>query len=1003
MRSKFKWIFALLLAFSMQFSFAQEKTITGTVTEGGMPLPGVSVVVKGTTRGAQTDMDGNYTIKAKNGESLVFSFIGMKDQTLVVGAASKMNVVMQPQATQLEDVVVSVGVFKKDVNKITSAISTVAGEEFVKQAPSLSFQNALQGKAAGVQVTARNGQPGQGGYVTVRGNVSITGGYSGATYVVDGVFVSESEATAIAPQDVESLVVLKDGAAAAIYGSRGGNGVVVITTRRGKLATKTSFEINNSFGFTERIKDPFRLMNVDEKIQYETELGDGNIIGMTPAQLEIARGYNVDWQDELLRKGSLHNFTFSVTSGGENTNHFFSIGYNKDTGIIDNIDGYNRITSAYNGESKLNNYLKFGLNVRGSYETNTLPRDRYNAQNPFAAMMWYNPYEPVYDRDPNTGELILDVNGQPSYNLTHTGFPIAEAMINNPEETRFFRGYARPYMDVNILKNLVFTTRLGLNYERYQREYFVKPGSVLDGYVGDPSAPGSKTDNGWDNLDLQWTNILNYKFTVAENHNFNAIAMYDYQKINFRSHTQTRKGFIGDFPTSGTTPTAAGVARTEELQYGIFGNLDYDYKGKYLLSLYGRHDNSSLLGAETNGAFAKGASAGWVVTKDFFTSSQYLNYLKLRASWGQLNNTNGATRYGVIDTFSSTNYAGVPSTILNGSRIGNPELKFEQVEKLDLGFESRMFNDRLALTMSYFKDKRSDFLYADVTPGEGFALTRNVGDWEAKGIEVELKGFAIKKQDMNLSFYVNAAQFDRNINSLNPPFSDEILRGYTTNKVGYAPDTFFLVRYAGVDSATGEALYYDVDGNITNVYSTANRVLLKDKTPYAKYEGGFGMEFSYKGFDLSTDFVFKQGNYIYNLRYRDLLSDGVAVYDNQVTEALDYWTPTNTGASQPAPIQLNGGVDTNQDSDRWLQDGSYIRFRNLNVGYTFGKNVLKNLPLESVRFYTQIQNIYTWSKFQGDPEIGIGNAESGTVVPGTYAGYSYPNTKSFLFGINVKF
>jgi TonB-linked SusC/RagA family outer membrane protein len=985
----------------MQFSFAQEKTVTGVVSDELGPAVGATVAVKGTKNVVATDFDGKYSIKAKSGDVLEVSYLGMK-QTVTVGAANSYNVTLK--SVELKEVVVSVGVFNKAANKVTSAISTVVGEEFVKQAPSLSFQNALQGKAAGVQVTAANGQPGQRGYVTIRGNVSITGGYSGATYVVDGAFVSETEATAIAPQDIESLTVLKDGAAAAIYGSRGGNGVVVITTRKGKSG-KTSFELNSSFGYTQRLKDPFTLMNAAQKIDYEQALGDGGSVtgGFTPAQLDVLRSFDVDWEDELLRKGTSQNISFSMSTGTDNSKHFFSLGYNKDTGIIKNLDGYDRITSAYSTDYKLNNYLNFGINFRGSYEKNTLPRDRYNSQNPFAAMYWYNGYEPVYDRDVDTGELILDSEGQPVYNLTHTGFPIAEALLNNTEDTRFFRGYVRPYMDVKIMKDLTFTTRFAANYERYQRESFVKPGSVLDGYVGDPSAPGSKTDNGWDNLDLQWTNILKYNFSIKEKHNFEAIAMYDYQKINFRSHSQTRKGFLADLPTAGTTPTAASVSRTEEVQYGIFGNIDYDYDGKYLLAIYGRKDNSSLLGPKTNGAFAKGASIGWVVTKDFLKDSNTLNHLKLRASWGELNSTNGASRYGVVSTFNSTNYANVPGTVLNGNRIANPELKFEQAVKLDLGFESRWFNDYLAVSGSYFKDERNDFLFGDVTPdGGAWTTTRNVGDWVAKGFEIEMKAFAIKKEDMNLSFYVNAAQFDRKINSLNPPFTDEILRGYTKNKVGLAPDTFFLVRYAGVDPTNGDALYYDIDGNITNVYSTADRVELKDKTPYAKYEGGFGAEFTYKGFDIAADFVFKQGNYSYNLKYRDLLTDGSVISDNQIVDAFDYWTPTNTDASLPAPFQVSG-VDTNQDSDRWLQDASYVRFRNLNFGYTFSKNLFKNVPLESVRVYAQIQNLHTWTKFEGDPEVGIGNAESGTVLPGQYSGYSYPTTKSVLFGINVKF
>ena len=1005
MRSKFKWIFTLLLALSMQFSFAQEKTVTGVVSDKSGPLPGANVVVKGTTKAAQTDFDGKFSIKAKQGDVLVVSFVGMTETTITVGAANTVKIKMQ-EGVNLAEVVIqtNLGYFKKDANKITSGISTVSGEEFVKQAPSLAFTNALQGKAAGVQVTQRNGMPGQGAYVTVRGTVSITGGYAGAAYVVDGAFVSETEASSIAPNDIDTLTVLKDATAAAIYGSRGGNGVVVITTKRGKAGSKAKFEISNSIGFSERVKDNFSLMNSAQKLKYEQDLGEGTGFTATPAELAMYQSFDHSWEETLLRQGALQNFNFSVSGGTEKMSNYFSLGYNKNEGIIKGIDGYNRITGAFSSDYQATDYIKIGMDIRGSYERNTLPRDRYNSQNPFAAMVWYNPYETEFDTDLTTGQLILDADGNPTYNLTHTGFPIGEALRNNPEEERFFRVYARPNMEIKLYKGLVFNTQFSINYERRQREYFNKPGSVLDGYVGDPTAPGSKTDSGWDNLDKQWTNSLNYKFKLAQNHNFSATALYDWTSTNFRSYTLSRKGFVGDYPTAGTASTTVPqTTRTEEAAYGILGAIDYDYAGKYLATFNIRQDWSSLLGQNVNSAVAKGGSIGWVVTKESFFKFKPINFLKFRASLGQLNSTNGAARYGNVANYATSSYtaSGIGTVYLN-DRIGNTSLKFEQAEKLDLGFEARLFKDRIALTASYFKDKRNNFLFADVsTEGAQWNITRNAGDWESKGYEVELKAFAIKKEDVSLSFYVNAAVFNRTINKLNPPTTESI-RTFAINRVGYSPDSFYLVRYAGVDPTNGDALYLDIDGNVTNVYSTNDRVLLEDKTQYAKYEGGFGMDFYYKGFDVATDFVFKEGNYTYNLRYRDLLTDGVSIADNQAVAALDYWTPTNTDASQPAPLQISG-VDNNQDSTRFLEDASYIRFRNLNFGYTFDKKILKALPLDKVRIYAQLQNLHTWSKFHGDPEVGIGNGESGTAIPGQYAGYSYPTVKSVLFGLTINF
>ncbi|WP_296149822.1 SusC/RagA family TonB-linked outer membrane protein, partial [uncultured Flavobacterium sp.] len=1005
MRSKFKWIFTLLLAFSMQFSFAQEKTITGTITDQGLPLPGVNVVVKGTARGTQTDFDGKYSIKASQGEVLEYSFIGYKTSTVAVGASSSVNVVMEEDATLLNEVVITdLGYFKRDANKITSGLSVVSGDELTRQAPSTSVDNALQGKAAGVQVSSLNGQPGQRAYVSVRGATSITGGNANAVYVVDGAFVSASETTGLSSADVESVTVLKDGAAAALYGIRGANGVIVITTKKGKAGSKTKFEISNSFGFSKKIKDPYRMMNAEEKIRYENELGEGLSVGLSQSETDLLKSYNHDWDDDLLQDGYMQNFNFSMSGGTEKMTNFLSLGYNKNTGIIKNLDGYDRITTRYNTDFQASDYIKVGMAIGGAYEKNTLPRDRNNVQNPFRARYSYNAYEPLYERDPSTGEVLLDQNGNPSFNPTHEGLSISEAILNNTTDERYFRGYVRPYVELKLYKGLVFTTKFNMNYERRQSETYTKPGSQLDLILNAGTATGQKGDSGWDNFDYQWTNTLNYSFSLGEAHNFSATLLYEYFKNNFRSYGATRKGFANpDISVGpGTTPVSATSARTEYATISYFGNVDYDYKGRYLLSLYGRRDGSSLMGENDHWEFAKGASVGWNITKEDFFSVDAINLLKIRGSYGELNATNGVGNYSAQSTYANVGYAGANGTVYTGDAVGNLDLKFEKAKKLDIGIDSQLFNNRIAFTAGYFNDKRDSFIYGGNTPLAGWSTLTNVGEWTAKGFELEFKGFAIKNENMSLAFYVNGAIIDRKINTLSNPNNpdDQILRGFTVNRVGYSPDTFYMVRYAGVDASNGHALYYDKDGAITDVYSSDDEVLIKDKTPYAKYEGGFGMEFSYKGFDVNADFVFKSGNYSYNLRDYNNFSDGNQINSNQAAGAFDYWTPTNTNASLPAPYQLNfdedgNSIDTNQVSTRFLQDASYIRFRSLNFGYTFDKKILKDLPLDKVRVYCQMQNLYTWTDFNGDPEIGIGNNENAdgasttnSLVVGQFYGYT---------------
>lgn len=1008
MRSKFKWILTLLVALSMQFSFAQEKTISGTVTDGSGPVPGVNIVVRGTKKGVQTNIDGKYTINAKQGDVLVFSFVGSSDVTKVVGSSNTINTVIQ-EGVSLSEVVIqtNLGYQSKDSRKLSSSVSTISNEEITRQSPTITVVNALQGQASGVQVTAANGKPGANAYVTVRGAVSITGGSAQATYVVDGAFVSNTEASALSAADIESVNILKDGAAAAIYGIRGGNGVVVITTKRGKNQ-KAKFSINSSVGFGQKIADPFTMMNAAEKIRYEGLLGQGGSIGVTPAQLALLKSYDHNWQDDLLKKSFLQNNTFSYSGGTEEFTNFMSVGYTEDSGIIQDLNGFKRITARYNSEYKASQAVTFGFNVGGSYEKFNESRDRNNAQNPFRAMYDYNPYEPYYARDAQ-GNIVNDVNGNPTFNTNlASGFPIAEAIVNNTEQQRFFRLYGRPFVNIKVVKDLNFKTQINMNYERYQRESFTKPNSFLDLIVGDPAARGQKTDNGWDNLDYQWTNSLTYKYSINNKHNFEGIALYEYYKSNFRSHSLTRKGYVnGDLPTAGTAVVGVpNTARFENATLSYFGNIDYDYDGKYLVSLYGRNDGSSQLGKNDRYSFSKGASVGWNITKEgFMKNVTWLDNLKLRASYGELNSTNGTTSYNAQNLFSTTPYGGNIGTVITASTVGNDDLRFEVAKKYEIGLEAALFKNRLTFSTGYFSDTRTDFIYSDnTTVGTAFTALINAGDWTTKGYELEIKGSIIRNKNTNLSVYLNGAVFDRKINLLNRPNdpNNQLLRGLTINKVGFQPDEFNLVPYLGVDKATGLATYRKLDGTTTSVYTENDRVLT-GKTPYAKYEGGFGLQFSHKGFDISTDFVFKEGNYIYNNMWQNMNADGASPTRNQAVDAFDYWSVINTDAKNPLPRQISG-VNSNVTSDRFLEDASYIRLRNLNIGYTFSKKNFPGFPIQDLRVFTQMQNLLTWTKFNGDPEVGIASGETNAfnaAIPGQSNLYSYPITQSFLFGVSI--
>lgn len=1021
MRTKFSGILTLLLALVVQLTFAQQKTITGTVTDDtNLPLPGANVIIKGTNSGTQTDFDGNYSISANVGQTLVFSYVGFQTQEVKVGSKNTVNVTMQPDAAALEEVVVT-GYSTRNQTVQTSAVVSISASELSEMAPTTSIDNMLQGKAAGVQVTSANGKPGQGAFVRIRGTGSLTAGGSSPLYIVDGAPIREEDLANIPNEDIENISILKDAATTAQYGSRGSNGVVIITTKSGTRNKDATIRYSSRYGVVSRIPTNFQLMNARQKMQWEAEMyalgvsAASNLPGVSTLpgspERQFLLDHETDWEDLILKEGILQNNSVSFSGGAEKIDYYFSVSNDRNTGIIDKIDGFERLGSRLNLNLDAKEWLKLGVNVGYSRSTSDEPRDRFNAQNPFFVVYSGNPYDTEFVLDED-GNPELDENGDPIYNLGQAGYPIREALDDEPQTEIQNTTLASVKAQVLFNKNWSYEFQTAVNWLARRVEYYIKPGSYLS-EVAAGLEGGMKRDFQDHRLDMTISNRLNYNLSSGD-HNVNVLGLYEYNMNEFNRILAESTQFPSPLLSTQTNAALNREATSNRnrltlLSYGLFA--DYNFKERYFVSGSVRRDGSSNFGADVKyGTFYSGSLAWNIANEDFF-NVDFIDDFKLRGSYGSVGNRSGLARYEAQGTVTFDSYPGGSSTIPD--QVANPELTWETTTTTNIGLEFNGFNKRLRLVSDYFIRKTTDLLFPVRTAFETGAgtITQNVGDIENKGLEISLQGDLFRSPDFTWTLGGNILFLDHKILKL--PDGEPIDAADTFSirwEEGRKINEHFLIRYAGVDPETGRGQFYGGDGNIYFAdelpEDIENRVF-QGKSTIADIEGGFFTNIKYKGFGLRADFVYKYGNWINNTVRARTTFDGADVNLNKSVDAFNYWQQPGDTDVLPSPKYAVIDRDTYYNSDRWLEKGDYIRLRNITLSYNFPNKYLDKTPLKSLRIYVQGQNVLTFTKFWGDPEVGISSGESisfsDTVAPGETTLYSYPNTQSYQLGIDVSF
>lgn len=976
MRAFFIILFAALSG-SMTV-LAQDFEVRGKViaADSKDPLLGVNVRQKGTSNGVITDFDGNYKISVKGTEAVLeFSYTGMQTEERKVNAQTAvLNISLVEKEREIDEVVVvAYGTRKKGT--ITGSVSVVKGD-VLENAPVASFDQALQGKATGLTVLQNSGEPTAAATFQIRGINSINADTE-PLFIIDGVPVSALDFSSLNPNDIENLSVLKDASSTSIYGARAANGVVVITTKRGRMGEKAKVTLRAQYGFSNLAYGKWDQMNTTQRLDFEEEIGV-----RTPGTYdrEMLERTNINWKDVVFRNNApTQSYELSVAGGAKAINYYISAGYFSQDGTAVGSD-FERFSLRANVEAQATSWLKIGTNTALSYsEYHEAEYGSYSIFTPISAARFMLPYWDPYKAD---GSLTSTEDG--SWRGTF-GNPM-EYLADNPMERNKTQLVSSTFLELTPIKDLKLRTMFG-----------VEGGDIRTNAKSLPSFPsnygiGSVGKSFSRGYNMTWTNTANYSFSIHDAHNINILLGHELTKNNSDSFSVSTSGQSNDnLMTLSTGTVASGWADSNSTStyVSVFARGEYNFKRNYFVDLSVRRDASSKFGENSRWANFWSVGAMWDAKLEKFLSDvDWLTMAQLSASFGTSGNSS-IPNYDHLALYAAgPKYSGM--TGLAPYSRGNEDLTWEKLSSFNLGLKLG-FLDRINVSIEFYNKKTTDMLMeVPITLGNGFDMEwDNIGAMVNRGVEFDVNADILQIKDFKWNVNANASYNHNEITELYNGLDEYEIPGTNTMlKVGHPYGEHYLVRFAGVNPANGDALWYTKDGQITNEYNEEDKVLI-GKSYVAPWQGGFGTSFSWRGLSLNAQFSWVKNRWMLN--NDRLFDESNGLYStayNQSTELLNRWRQPGDVTSIPR-YGVNPQMDTHL-----LEDASFLRLKNLTLAYSLPSKWLKKTKIiEFVRVFAQGQNLLTFTKFTGmDPESSMNVYQA-----------AYPMARQFTFGAEISF
>lgn len=997
---------------------AQQAT-TGTIIDAdGTPIPGATVMISGTSEGTTTDFDGNFSISAETGAVLEFSSIGFETQMVTLSGQSNLTIALQDSVSQLDEIIVT-GYGKQARGKLTGSVATVNVKDAVK-VPVVNAAEILQGRVSGVTVVS-NGQPGSAPSVRIRGYG--TPNSNDPLYIIDGVQTNDAFVlNSINPSDIEQINVLKDGAAA-VYGARASNGVVVITTKsgRGTQGTKVSLEISTGMSVASNLPDLLNAQQLGD-VLFQSKRNDGNASPSHPQygsgasavvpgsligapQPTTVNPNGTDWLGAIFQSAPTQQLSLSVANGTEDSSSLFSLSYLKREGVQIET-GYERVGLRANSEYKVGSIWTVGQHAN-------ITLDEERGGNQIQAALRSSPLIPLRDDNGAFAGIYST-----SLGIGNVNTPYATLIRGKDDYNKSLRVIADIYLQAQITKDLSFKSSFG-GQNRYFNRRSYSP-STPEAETG-----GSQTLNeqGFNQYEWVWTNTLNYNTTFGSDHSLDAFVGYEANKQFYKGNQITRATFLFETPDYYTLATGTGTpivvpggtqANSNSL-VSAFASANYSYKDKYLLSTTLRKDETSRFSPENQGKLFTSASIGWVIDKESFFNSSVIDNLKLRASYGELGNQElpasnpDVNISGLNEDQSFYSFTGARGSVTPGAillSVGNQNLTWETSVSKNIGLDFGLLSGRIRGSIEYFDISTKDLIVRDNSLISSTAIDAgapfvNFGEVNNKGVDFDIVYADETNSGFNYEVAFNLSSYKNTVVSLvgdTPIAGNSSYRGgaVTRSEVGQPISSFYGRQVTGIQQTgadAGRLQYAEIDG-VAGINDGDRTVI---GSPHPDFTYGININMEYKNFDLMMFWNGSQGNDIYN--YSKIFTDFPTFFNgNRSTRVLDAWTPANGSNTQPALSESITNSET-QPNSFFVEDGSYLRLKTLQLGYTFSDVKIKNAGVDSIRLYLSGANLLTFTDYDGlDPEVASNSALTIGVDEGTY-----PLPRITTVGLNINF